>query len=66
VGLPLPAYDQVLKCSHLFNLLDARNAISVSERQNMIGRVREAAGRCAKLYLAKTTSAETAAEELVK
>ena len=65
-GLPLPAYDQVLKCSHLFNLLDARNAISVSERQNMIGRVREAAGRCAKSYLAKATSVETAAEELVK
>ncbi len=65
-GLPLPAYDQVLKCSHLFNLLDARNAISVSERQNMIGRVREAAGRCAKSYLAKMTSDETAAEGLVK
>ena len=65
-GLPLPAYDQVLKCSHLFNLLDARNAISVSERQNMIGRVREAAGRCAKSYLAKTTSVEPAEEDLVK
>lgn len=50
--LVLPAYDQVLKCSHLFNLLDARNAISVSERQNIIGRVREIAGRCARLYLA--------------
>ncbi len=52
-NLPLPAYDQVLKCSHLFNLLDARNAISVSERQNMIGRVRDIAGRCARGYLAK-------------
>jgi glycyl-tRNA synthetase alpha chain len=51
-NLVLPAYDQVLKCSHLFNLLDARNAISVSERQNMIGRVRDIAGRCARLYLA--------------
>lgn len=49
--LVLPAYDEVLKCSHLFNLLDARNAISVSERQNMIGRVRDLASRCARLYL---------------
>jgi glycyl-tRNA synthetase alpha chain len=47
----MPAYDQVLKCSHLFNLLDARNAISVSERQNAIGRVRDLASRCARLYL---------------
>ncbi|HOX28468.1 MAG TPA: glycine--tRNA ligase subunit alpha [bacterium] len=52
VELVLPAYDQVLKCSHLFNLLDARNAISVSERQNMIGRVRDLAGACARGYLA--------------
>jgi glycyl-tRNA synthetase alpha chain len=51
-NLVLPAYDQVLKCSHLFNLLDARNAISVSERQNIIGRVRDIAGRCARSYLA--------------
>ena len=39
--LPLPAYDQVLKCSHAFNLLDARGAISVTERAAYIGRVRE-------------------------
>ncbi len=39
-GLPLPAYDQVLKCSHTFNLLDARGAISVTERAAYIGRVR--------------------------
>ena len=38
--LPLPAYDQVLKCSHAFNLLDARGAISVTERAAYIGRVR--------------------------
>jgi len=50
-SLVLPAYDQVLKCSHVFNLLDARNAISVTERQNMIGRVRELASGCARLYL---------------
>lgn len=54
----LPAYDQILKCSHLFNLLDARNAISVSERQNMIGRIRYLAGKCAKTYLKALNSVE--------
>jgi glycyl-tRNA synthetase alpha chain len=39
----LPAYDQVLKCSHLFNLLDSRGAISVTERVGVIGRVRKLA-----------------------
>jgi glycyl-tRNA synthetase alpha chain len=39
----LAAYDQVLKCSHLFNLLDARGAISVTERVGVIGRVRKLA-----------------------
>lgn len=48
-----PAYDQVLKCSHLFNLLDARNAVSVTERQELIGRVRDLAAVCARTYLAK-------------
>ena len=38
--LPLPAYDQCMKASHLFNLLDARGVISVAERQGYIGRVR--------------------------
>jgi glycyl-tRNA synthetase alpha chain len=42
-GVALPAYDQVLKCSHLFNLLDARGAISVTERVGVIGRVRRLA-----------------------
>ncbi len=50
LSLVLPAYDRVLKCSHCFNLLDARNAISVTERQNMIGRVREIASGCARQY----------------
>jgi len=50
-GLPLPAYDQVLKCSHTFNLLDARGAISATERAAYIGRVRELARDVAKLYL---------------
>src|ERR1700682_2182597 len=50
--LPLPAYDYCLKCSHVFNLLDARGAISVTERQGYILRVRKLAHDCAKLYLA--------------
>jgi glycyl-tRNA synthetase alpha chain len=51
--LPLPAYDQVLKCSHTFNLLDARGAISVTERAAYIGRVRTLARRVAQLYVEK-------------
>jgi glycyl-tRNA synthetase alpha chain len=39
--LPLPAYDQAIKASHLFNLLNARGVISVAERQAYIGRVRD-------------------------
>ena len=49
-GYVLPAYDYVLKCSHTFNLLDARNAISVTERTGYIGRIRALAGRCASAY----------------
>jgi len=51
-NLPLPAYDQVLKASHAFNLLDARGAISVTERASYIGRVRDLARRVAEEYLA--------------
>ncbi|TAN62959.1 glycine--tRNA ligase subunit alpha [bacterium] len=50
-GLALPAYDYCLKCSHTFNLLDARGAISVAERTRFIGRVRTLARRCAERYL---------------
>jgi len=50
-GLVLPAYDFVLKCSHLFNLLDARGAISVTERQGYILRVRDLAKRCCEEYM---------------
>lgn len=50
-GLPLPAYDYCLKCSHTFNLLDARNAISVTERTGYIARVRNLAKLCAENYL---------------
>ncbi len=49
--LPLPAYDQVLKSSHTFNLLDARGGISVTERAAYIGRVRTLAREVARLYL---------------
>ena len=51
VPLPLPAYEQVLKASHVFNLLDARRAISVTERQRYILRVRALASGVAKAYL---------------
>jgi len=49
--LPLPAYEQALKASHTFNLLDARRAISVTERQRYILRVRALASGVAKAYL---------------
>ena len=49
-GLVLPAYDACLKCSHLFNLLDARGAISVTERVERILRVRALARRCAQAW----------------
>jgi len=51
-GLPLPAYEQVLKASHSFNLLDARHAISVTERQRYILRVRSLARAVAESYYA--------------
>ena len=50
-ALPLPAYDQALKASHLFNLLDARGVISVTERQAYIGRVRALAKMCADAFV---------------
>ncbi|MCS6930957.1 MAG: glycine--tRNA ligase subunit alpha [Acetobacteraceae bacterium] len=51
-GLALPAYDQCIKASHLFNLLDARGAISVTERAAYIGRVRALAKRCCEAWVA--------------
>jgi glycyl-tRNA synthetase alpha chain len=56
-GLVLPAYDQVLKCSHSFNLLDARGVISPTERGAYIWRVRALAARVAAAYLAQRASA---------
>jgi len=50
LGLPLPAYEMVLKASHTFNLLDARHAISVTERQRFILRVRTLARAVAQAY----------------
>ena len=59
--LPLPAYDQVLKASHTFNLLDARGAISATERAAYIGRVRKLAREVAQVYLELETDADAAA-----
>jgi glycyl-tRNA synthetase alpha chain len=61
--LPLPAYDQVLKASHVFNLLEARGAISVTARAAYIGRVRDVAREVARLYLASQAEAEAEPEE---
>jgi glycyl-tRNA synthetase alpha chain len=53
LNLPLPAYEQVLKASHTFNLLDARRAISVTERQRYILRIRDLSRAVAHAYLAR-------------
>ncbi|HOZ12649.1 MAG: glycine--tRNA ligase subunit alpha [Thermotogaceae bacterium] len=50
-GLVRPAYEQMVKCAHTFNLLDARNAISVTQRQTYIGAIRNMTKKCAKAYL---------------
>ena len=50
--LALPAYDQCVKASHLFNLLDARGVISVTERASYIGRVRTLAKGCCEAWIA--------------
>ena len=52
-NLVLPAYDFTLKCSHAFNQLDARGAISVTERTGYIGRVRKLARLCAQEYVSQ-------------
>ena len=56
-GLVLPGYDLALRCSHLFNLLDARGALSVTERTGYIGRIRDLTRRCALGYLQQRESA---------
>ena len=54
--LALPAYDQCIKASHLFNLLDARGVISVSERQAYIGRVRMLAKGCCETWVGEAVT----------
>ena len=54
--LALPAYDQCIKSSHLFNLLDARGAVSVTDRADYIGRVRSLAKGCCEAWLASRTA----------
>ena len=51
--LVLPAYDHVLKASHLFNIMDARGAIAVAERQSYIGRIRDLCKACAEAWVAQ-------------
>lgn len=60
--LALPAYDYCLKCSHIFNLLDARGAISITERNGYIGRVRDLATGVAKLRVAAESGREAVKE----
>ena len=55
-NLLMPAYEHLLKCSHTFNLLDARGAISQSDRPRLILRIRTLAKRCAELYLERQAS----------
>ena len=52
-SLVLPAYDHVLKASHLFNIMDARGAIAVAERQSYIGRIRDLCKQCAEAWTAQ-------------
>ena len=67
-GVIKPAYEQVMKCSHTFNLLDARGAISVSERVHFIARVRALACKVAQAYVEpyKTAEAEVKQEAVAK
>ncbi len=60
--LVLPAYDHVLKASHLFNLMDARGAIAVAERQSYIGRIRDLCRGCAEAWVELQTTASTSGQ----
>jgi len=57
-GVLLPAYEQLLKCSHTFNILDARGAVGQSDRPRFILRIRTLAKRCAELYLERRERSE--------
>ena len=61
-GLPLPAYDSVLKCCHTFNLLDARGVISATERMGYILRVRTLAKACCASYMEQVVGISPKAE----
>ncbi|MBI4323368.1 MAG: glycine--tRNA ligase subunit alpha [Candidatus Omnitrophica bacterium] len=60
--LVLPAYEQLLKCSHTFNMLDARGAVSQSDRPRFVLRIRALAKRCAELYLERQRTGEQTSE----
>lgn len=62
-GDPIPAYDCVVRASHLFNTLEARGAISVTERAHYIGRIRTLARKVMELYIEKHTPKEPAASK---
>ncbi len=62
-GLYLPAYDDAMKLSHYFNMLEARGAISVSDRTNNITKIRNLAKACAKAYVQSVEKQEAATEE---
>ena len=65
-GLYLPAYDNAMKLSHYFNMLEARGAISVSDRTNNITKIRNLAKACAKTYVESVEKQETQNEEAAK
>ncbi len=59
IPLLLPAYEQLLKCSHTFNMLDARGAVGQSDRPRLVLRIRTLAKRCAELYLERQNHEKT-------
>ena len=62
--LLMPAYEQLLRCSHIFNMLDARGAISQSDRPRFVLRIRGLAKRCAELYLERHTNGQDNTETI--
>jgi len=65
-GAVLPAYDFMLKCSHAFNLLDARGAIAVTDRVTFIGRIRTLAKGCAEAFVASLTPSPAQEEAIAE
>jgi len=62
-GLVLPAYEAALACSHQFNVLDARGAVSATDRVGLIRRIRELACACARAYVARGEGTQAAAPQ---